>query len=238
MPLLKGILNRVIERLGKMNYKVDEEISASDLARILYSKFFQFLRGSYLKMFLKSSHGLVFLGRHTRIRHKNKILTGRTLTIGDYVEINALSKGGIRIGDNVSILRNTIIECTGVLRNIGEGLDIGDNVGIAQNCFFQVRGKVTIGNDVIFGPGVSIFSENHNFGDPDMPVSVQGETRKGVIIEDGVWVGSRAVILDGVRIGRNSIIAAGSIVNKDVQPYAIVGGVPAKVIRYRKEFNE
>ena len=91
-----------------------------------------------------------------------------------------------------------------------------------------------IGNDVIFGPGVYLFSENHNFDNPDLPVSSQGETRKGVMIDDGVWIGTRAVILDGVKIGRNSIVAAGSVVNKDVPPYAIVAGVPAKIIKERK----
>ena len=117
---------------------------------------------------------------------------------------------------------------------MGEGLIIGNNVGIAQNCFIQIRGKVMIGNDVIFGPGAYLFSRNHKFDNPDLPISVQGETRKGVMIDDGVWIGARAVILDGVHVGRNSIIAAGSIVNRDVPPYAIVAGVPAKIIKNRK----
>ena len=63
---------------------------------------------------------------------------------------------------------------------------------------------------------------------------MQGETRKGVKIENGVWIGTRAVILDGVKIGKNSIVAAGSVVTKDVPEFAIVAGVPAKVIKLRK----
>ena len=140
----------------------------------------------------------------------------------------------IKLGKNVTILKGTIIECTGVLSNLGEGLTIGNNVGIAQNCFIQVRGKVEIGNDVIFGPNVSIFSENHNFDNPDLPISKQGETRIGVKIEDGVWIGTRAVILDGIILGKNSIVAAGSVVTKNVPPYAIVAGIPAKIIKNRK----
>ncbi|MDC0552109.1 acyltransferase, partial [Flavobacteriaceae bacterium] len=127
-----------------------------------------------------------------------------------------------------------IIECTGVLRNLGDGLIMGNNVGIAHNCFIQVRGNIQIGNNVIFGPNVSIFSENHNFSDLDIPINLQGESRKGVKINDGVWIGSRATILDGVSIGENSIIAAGSVVVKDVPPFSIVGGVPAKVLKQRK----
>jgi acetyltransferase-like isoleucine patch superfamily enzyme len=234
MSFIKGTLNTLIGKLGKLNYEVDKNITNKDLIINLMSKLFPMLRGSVLKLFIKSSQGLIFLGRHTKIRYKNKIQAGRTLTIGDYVEINALSKEGIKIGNNVSVHRNSIIECTGVIRSLGIGLEIGNNVGIAQNCFIQVRGKIIIGDNVIFGPGVSVFSENHIFEDPDLPVSVQGETRKGVIIEDGVWIGTQAVILDGVRIGKNSIVAAGSVVNKDVPPYSIVGGVPAKIIRFRK----
>jgi acetyltransferase-like isoleucine patch superfamily enzyme len=165
------------------------------------------------------------------MRYKSHIHFGKTIIIGDNVEINALSIEGVKIGNNFSIHRNSIIECTGVLRNIGIGIVIGNNVGIAQNCFIQVRGKVTIGNDVIFGPGVSIFSENHNYSDRSKFIHEQGETRKGVIIEDGVWVGSGAIVLDGVTIGRNSVIAAGSVVNKDIPSHCIAGGIPAKVLK-------
>lgn len=232
--MLKKLASYILKRIGKTNYSPDRGLSKKDLIIILWKRGIDLLRGLRIKYFLKKSGGWLFLGSHSIIRHKSKIQMGRTVTIGNYVQINALSKEGIIIGDNVSILGNTIIECTGVIRDLGEGLVIGNNVGIAQNCFIQVRGKVVIGNDVIFGPGVSIFSENHKFDDPDLPVAVQGEIRKGVTIEDGVWVGARAIILDGVNVGKNSIIAAGSIVSKDVPPYVIVAGVPAKIIRNRK----
>lgn len=229
-----NIVNKLISNLGRKDYSVDKAITKYEIALILLSKFFCLLRGSLLKLTLRGSNGLLFVGRRCKIKFRNKISLGKTVTIGDNVEINALSKLGISIGDNVSISKGTIIECTGVISNLGEGLIIGDNVGIAQNCFIQVRGSVVIGNNVIFGPNVSIFSENHNFYDPDLPVSFQGVSRKGVTIEDGVWIGTRAVILDGVTIGKNSIVAAGSIVNKNVLAYTIVGGVPATIIKNRK----
>jgi acetyltransferase-like isoleucine patch superfamily enzyme len=149
------------------------------------------------------------------------------------VRIFSLSKFGIRFGNNVTISDRSIIDCTGVISYIGNGLIIGNNVGIAQNCFIQVRAHVRIGDNVMFGPNVSIISENHNFDKIDMPISKQGVTRKGVIIEDGVWLGTRAIILDGVTIGANSIVAAGSVVSKDVLPFSIVGGVPAKLLKMR-----
>ena len=187
-----------------------------------------------IKPFLKGSKGLLFIGRNVKIKFKRKITFGSSVIIGDNVEINALSKSGILIGNNVSILNGTIIECTGVIRQLGEGLTIGNNVGIAHNCFLQVRSRVTINDNVIIGPNVSIFSENHIYSDPDLPIAQQGEARIGVSIGSGAWLGTRSVILDGVNVGEDSIIAAGSIVTKDVPKNSIVGGIPAKVIKNRK----
>lgn len=232
--MIRYFSNILIEKMGRTGYKIDPALSNSDLFHELYSRFIQAVRGLLKKPFFNKSSGILFLGKNVKFKAISKISIGRSVIIGDYVEINALSKNGVLIGNNVSILKNTIIECTGVIRKLGQGLKIGNNVGIAQNCFIQVRGQVTIGNSVILGPYVSIFSENHVFDNPDLPVSVQGETRKGVIVEDGVWIGTRATILDGVVVGKNSIIAAGAIVNKDVPPFSIVGGIPAKIIKYRK----
>lgn len=229
------LVNKIIGRLGRQNYAVDLSLSRKDMFIIAFEKFIQMLRGFRIKLFVKKSGGLLFVGRHCRIRHAHKITLGRTVMIGDQVEINALCKDGVTIGNNVSIHRNTIIDCTGVIRELGEGLEIGNNVGIAQNCFIQVRGKVKIGSNIMFAPNVSIFSENHNTASVEKLMIEQGTIRKGVIIEDDVWIGTRAVILDGVTIGRGSIVAAGSIVNRDVPPFSVVGGVPAKVIKSRIE---
>ena len=228
----------VIRNAGKRNYSPDSRLTDRDLLIVSTTKIPGLIRGLCCRVFLKESKGLLFIGSRCSIKHRSKIKLGRTVTLGRNVEINALSEEGVSTGDNVTILSNTIIECTGVLRNIGVGLTIGNNVGIAQNCFIQVRGRVKIGNDVIIGPGVSIFSENHNFTDPGLPVSAQGETRKGVIIEDGAWIGTRAIILDGVRVGKNSVVAAGSVVNRDVPQFAVVGGVPARILKERNKQSD
>lgn len=232
--MIKAVLNSLIHKMGRANYQIDPKLSNSDVLREIKRKLIQAVRGLIQKPFLAKSKGLLFLGKKVKLKSKERISIGKSIILGDNVEINALSKTGVVIGNNVTILKNTIIECTGVLSELGEGIVIGNNVGIAQNCFIQVRGKVQIGNNVIFGPNVSVFSENHNFDDPDLPVSIQGVTRIGVTIEDGVWIGTRAVILDGVMVGKNSIVAAGSVVTKNVPPFSIVGGVPAKIIRMRK----
>ena len=231
---MRKIINHIIRKLGRKDYTIDSSLSELELVRLIYPKLIQAIRGAFLSIRIKKSKGVIFLGKRTKIKFKSKISLGKSVQIGDNVEIFALSKNGVKIGNNVSILKNTIIECTGVIRQLGEVLIIGNNVGIGQNCFIQVRGLVNIGNNVIFGPGVGIFSESHNHSNLKKYINEQGETRKGVIIEKGVWIGSGAIILDGVTVGNNSIIAAGSIVNKDVPSYTIVGGVPAKFIKNRK----
>lgn len=229
--MFENIISSIIRKLGRKDYKLDTAIKSRDIFHIILSRSFDLIRGYKIKFLLGDSQGLLFLGRRCKISFKSNIFLGKTIIIGDNVEINALSLEGVKIGNNFSIHRNSIIECTGVIRNIGVGIEIGNNVGIAQNCFIQVRGKVLIGNNVIFGPGVSVFSESHNYSDLSKFIHEQGETRKGVVIEDGVWVGSNATILDGVTIGHNSVIAAGSIVNKSILPFSIAAGVPAKVIK-------
>lgn len=231
---MKSILNKIIKKLGRANYEIDSKISNRDIIIILRARFFQLIRGFFLKLRLKSSAGLIFKGSSVKILHCHKIKAGKTLILHDNVNINALSKEGIIFGDNVTIHENTIIECTGVMKELGVGIVVGNNVGISHSCFIQVRGKVEIGSNVIFGPGVYIFSENHNFDKLDTYINEQGTNRKGVKIGDGVWIGARSVILDGVSIGENSIIAAGSIVTKSIPPFVIWGGCPAKLIKTRE----
>lgn len=232
--MFKLLLNKFIRKIGRDNYVVDNTINNKIIITEIARRLTQFMRGFIIKPFFKKTKGLLLIGKGTTIRYKSLISLGRTIQIGDHVEINALSKNGIQMGNNISILNNTIIECTGVIRNLGEGLIIGDNVGIAQNCFIQVRGKVIIKNNVIIAPGVYIFSENHNIDNCSKYINEQSENRKGVTIMEGVWIGSKSIILDGVTLGANSVIAAGSVVVKDVAPFAIVGGIPAKTIKNRK----
>ena len=192
------------------------------------------LRGSIKKIFFKEARGKIFIGKKCDIRCKKKISFLGNATIEDGVKIDALSKNGLNIGENFSIGRNSIIECTGVLKELGEECEIGKNVGIAANAFISVRGKLKIGNDCIFGPGLSIFTENHKYDKLNVPIRLQGSTRKGINIGNDCWIGANVTILDGVTIGDKSIIAAGSVVTKDVPNNAIIAGVPAKVIRIRE----
>lgn len=229
------LINKVITKIKKEPYEIDEAITFSTMFGIIFERSMMLLRGIFKKAFLKKSKGILFIGKRVKIKNKKNISFNGSATIEDGCFIQALSKKGITVGNNFSLGRNSIIECTGVIRELGEELIIGDNVGIAANAFIAMRGKVEIGSNTIFGPGVSIHAENHNFQEVDKPIKLQGATRKGIIIGEDCWIGSKAIILDGVKIGNHCVIAAGAVVTKDIPDYAIAGGVPARVIKMRKE---
>jgi len=122
---------------------------------------------------------------------------------------------------------------------------IGNDVFIGTGAsFIATKSFIEIGNKVMFGPNVTIRGGNHSthiigkyMADYRSEDKLQ-EDDQPVIIEDDVWVGTGVIILKGVRIGRGAIVAAGAVVTKDVQKYTIVGGVPAKILKYRWTHDE
>jgi len=121
----------------------------------------------------------------------------------------------------------------GVYISDARKLKIGKHVRINENVLLQ--GKIRIGDYVMLAPNISIYSKTHLYDDINIPMVLAGESEtQEVIIENNVWVGINTVILPGVRIGEGSIVGANSVVNKDIEPFSIVGGVPAKLIRKRE----
>lgn len=109
---------------------------------------------------------------------------------------------------------------------------LGDFSGIGINA--KIYGECHIGAFVMMGTDVTVITRNHRFDRTDVPMMKQGfEDEKPVYIGDDVWIGDRVIILPGVHIGNGCIIAAGSVVTKDVAPYTVVGGAPAHFIKER-----
>jgi len=233
MSFIVKSVEAVISKLKKdPDYRFKSPYTDRQLLTILIFRGLQIFRGLYCKIRMNAK-GLVFCGRSVVIEHGYMIQAGQSLVLEDHVFINALSTNGIKFGRNVSLGRGSIIVCTGVVAHKGVGLEIGDNTGINAQSYIGCQGGVKIGSNVIMGPGVRIFSENHNFENMEIPIRLQGESRNEVNIEDNCWIGSGATILSGVRIGTGSVIAAGSIVTKDIAPNSIVAGIPGKVIKSR-----
>jgi len=231
----KYLIQKLISVLKKdPSYKISSNYSTKQYAIILFYRGMQILRGIRIRIKLKSNRGLIFCGKSVTVEHAYMIETGSNLILEDFVYINALSEKGIRLGNNITIGRCTTITCTGVIANKGVGLSIGNNSAIGSYSYIGARGEIKIGNDVIMGPMVTIFSENHNYENSDLPIRKQGESRKGIIIEDDCWIGTGSTILDGVIVGQGSVIAARSVVIKDVEAYSVVAGAPAQQIKRRK----
>jgi maltose O-acetyltransferase len=122
---------------------------------------------------------------------------------------------------------------SGIDFGTGVNLELGDHSSINKECW--ISNDTIIGRDVMMGPEVIILSSSHNHEKTSIPMRQQGAPeRQPVIIGDDVWIGTRAIILRGVKVGSHSIIAAGSVVTKDVDDWSIVGGNPARVIGTRK----
>ena len=92
-----------------------------------------------------------------------------------------------------------------------------------------------MGNDVLVAPNVVMRASDHVFDDVTKPIAEQGHTGREIIVEDDVWLSSNVTVVGGVRIGKGAVVAAGAVVTKDVAPYTVVGGVPARFIKNRGE---
>jgi acetyltransferase-like isoleucine patch superfamily enzyme len=228
------IIEKIIRKLkNNPDYKWESSYSARDLFSVSLVRLCQAMRGLFLKPFLKRSAGLVFVGTQVKVRHGYQLAAGKNLILDDNVSINALSINGITLGDHVSIARDAILFCTGVIAQKGTGITIGDRTGIGARAFLAGQGGISIGNDVITGPNIQIFSENHNFSDLSKTIKEQGVTRQATVIGNNCWLGGSVTILAGVTVGDGCVIAAGSVVTKSVPANSIVAGVPAKVVKSR-----
>lgn len=170
----------------------------------------------------------VFLGRRVKIRHGECLSIGNNVFISDGCHLR--SEGGkakIALGSN-SVLANGVM-----LLTHGGSIDVGENCSINEYCMLYGHGGLKIGDNVSIATGTVIVPANHNFTRREIPFKLQGSTGHGIVLEDDIWVGANVTILDGCRIGRGAIIGAGAVVTKNVVPYSIVGGVPARFIKER-----
>ena len=143
-----------------------------------------------------------------------------------------LKQIGVKIGENLKTFSITTIENPA-------GISIGNNVWISKNVALYACNGIKIGNDVIIAKDVSLISGDHEYLNKTTKINKQGmQTNKApIIIGDDVWIGEKAIILKSVNIGKGCVVGAGSVVTKDIPPFSIAAGNPAKIIKVRKTKN-
>lgn len=228
--MLHDIVEKLISSTKKEKFTLDRNVPLTALGDIIIERLFMRIRGlSYM-----NKKGALYIGRNCTIKSKSKITFGNNVSIQRGSDIDALSIEGIVFGDNVSIQKQTMIVCSGTIKQLGKGLVIGNNVGIGSNSFLGCAGGIVIGDDTITGNYVSFHAENHNYDNPDIPIRLQGVNRKGIHVGKNCWIGAKVTILDGAVIEDGCIVAAGAVVREGIyEKNSVLAGVPARIIKNR-----
>jgi acetyltransferase-like isoleucine patch superfamily enzyme len=174
--------------------------------------------------------GVVAIENGVRVRYADHVRLARGVYIDQGVYLHACP-GGIQIGEETMVMHHAELHVYNFRGLRRSGIHIGRGSLVGEFCIIRGTGGVRIGDRVYLSPMVHVYSNSHVFSDPELCFVDQGITAQGVTIEDECWVGAMAAILDGVTVGHNSVVAAGAVVTRDVPPYSLVAGVPARVIR-------
>ena len=194
------------------------------------------LRGFYYRLFKLTCRDIISVGDRVRvIGPKGNVVFGKRCKIEEGVYLQAISRSKIVFGDDVTICAGAMIRPSGHWGgNLGSGMVMGNRSSIGAYSYIGCSGSLKIGDNVLIGARLTIIAENHNFSDSNRLICEQGVNNRGITIGNDVWIGACVTILDGVTIGDHSIVAAGAVVTRDVLPFAIVAGVPARQIKSRK----
>lgn len=161
-----------------------------------------------------------------RVEFPQRIVLGKNISIDRDCWLKA-DGPGITIGDGSFLLQGSIVAC------YGGRITIGKRCSINPSCVLYGMGDLIIGDDVMIAAGTMLIPAQHQFNNRDIPMAQQGYTARGITIGNDVWIGAHVTVLDGVRIGNGAVVGAGAVVTKDVAPYTIVAGVPAKPMKKR-----
>lgn len=180
-----------------------------------------------------SSDGLPVIEDHVRLAHPANIHLGRQVYLDHGVYLHACPQG-IFIGDRTFVMHGSELHVYNFRGLPHSGIWVGENCFIGEFCLIRGQGGVHIGRSVLLAPRVQLLAVEHIFQDPRRPVMEQGIIARGIQIGEGAWIGAGAIILDGVTVGEGAVVGAGAVVTRDVPPYAVAVGVPARVIRQRE----
>lgn len=158
-----------------------------------------------------------------------QIRVGPGVSIGDGARLVCSPGGSITLGAGTNIQPRAYLD-TGK----GGHIKLGERNSVNPYCVIYGHGGLSTGAFVRIAAHTVIIPANHVYDDPNVPIARQGLRKQGITIGDDVWIGAGCEILDGVTVGNGAVIAAGSVVNRSVEPFTVVGGVPARVLKRRK----
>lgn len=190
-----------------------------------------FLRSKLYPCLFKACGRNVNFGANVVVRNPNKIELGDNVIIDDNCLLDAKGQRnhGITIGDGVFVGRNSILSCK------NGDIILHKNVNIGFNCEIFSGSRVEVGEGVLMAAYSYLIGGDHDSGEVGVSVTEQGSTSRGITIEDGAWLGAAALVRDGVAVGAHAIIGAGAVVTHAIPEYAVAAGVPARVLRDRRE---
>jgi acetyltransferase-like isoleucine patch superfamily enzyme len=173
----------------------------------------------------------VVFGVNVTLRHPHKIAIGDNVVIDDQCCLDAkgVDNRGILIGNGVFVGRNTILSCK------NGDIVIEDHANLGFNCEIFSASRVRVGKNILMAAYTYLVGGDHLYDRVDIPVREQGRTARGIDVGDGVWLGTHVVVADGSTVGRDAIIGAGAVVVGRIPEFAIATGIPARVIRDRRE---
>ena len=195
------------------------------------SEYAKGVRQDYYKSVLKYLGEGVKIGKNVKIVNPQYVSIGNGVEIMDDVTIIARGEGGITIGDNTMIGDRVYLDTQTAEWGY---INIGKSTYIGTGTIMFGHVGLDIGSDVLIAQSVNLTPYSHKFDDPDKLIKVQGGHMQKVTIGDDVYVGMGCRIMYSGSIGRGSIIGCGSVVNKEIPPYSVAVGVPAKVIKSRR----
>lgn len=191
------------------------------------------LRGKLYPLLLGSVGRNVTFGSNVVLRHPRKIHLGNDVVIDDNVVLDAKGNDneGLFIGNGVFVGRNTILSCK------NGDIVIDDNANLGFNSEIFSASRVRVGKNVLMAAYVYLVGGTHTFNRSDIPIIKQERSSQGIEVGDNSWLGAHAVVFDGVTVGRECIIGAGAVITLDIPDWKIAVGVPAKVVKDRREMS-
>jgi acetyltransferase-like isoleucine patch superfamily enzyme len=225
--VLMRLMDHLYRRSRSLPSGIDPRLTSGDLLVFLATKAIQRVRG-----FLRGMPR-TYLGRGVSIRNRGHLSLSGNTAIGAFVTLDALSVRGVKIGSHSTVDQGAILRGSGVVRNLGAGIEIGARTSIGAFNVILGQGGVSIGDDCLLGPSVTVVSENHIFASLASPIREQGEERLRTVIGNDVWIGAGVTVLGGAHIEDGAVIAAGAVVRGRVPSRTIFGGVPAVLIGRR-----